>query len=78
MIEKILAGVLPVVLQKVAAMPIAEKQFHVSRLAHICMAYEEGDRESFDWLLKAIGLPDELKAMLSNALWSGYEDQSKR
>lgn len=76
MIEKLLAGVVPVMLAKVAQVPISQKKAFAQMLTEMCRLYIQDEKPTFQLWLSETTFPDDWKAALTKALWSD-ENQGK-
>lgn len=69
MIDKMIAGLVPILLQRVAVVPMAEKMNFVKFIVMMCNAYLENDKPLFVHYLAETSFPTEWKAALTSALW---------
>lgn len=66
----LIAGLIPLLASKVAAIPLATKQYHAGKLSELLLWYLEGDRISFELALKDLPIEESTKQAVSNALWA--------
>lgn len=82
MIEKLLAGAIPVLLSKVAELPSVDKRKFVQFISDMCALYLTGDKPAFSYWLSETKLPSDMQQGIVKALWSDgtvkREDQNER
>ncbi len=69
MIENLLRNLIPIMMNRVADIPVNEKKQYAMFLKLLCEAYLSDDRDNFEVLFEQMGLPDNMKGMISGALW---------
>lgn len=69
MIEKLLAGIIPLMLAKVTELPVEEKKHFAQFVSDMCSLYLTDDKPAFNYWLTETGLPETLQQGLAKALW---------
>ncbi len=70
MIEKLVANMLPVIMQRIGVIPVDQKRGFAKFIGDLCALYIRGDKLTFQIWLSEAGLSDELKSSLMAALWT--------
>lgn len=69
MMEKLIASMIPVAVQKLRQVPSEERRVMASFIANLCNLYREGDRLSFEHWINQTNLSDDWKKAIISAVW---------